>query len=141
MQEMYCVTQIFVIYILYSHSDFCVISISHTLLVCYNSMYLNFFDADFEYLCALLNSNGTSCMSDFNSLDVDDQANNPAGMFNATMLRIQAGQQPYVVTDFVNMDGGNSGLFMSLLPNHDLSSLNFTNGMYQYVMVYSYGLW
>ena len=66
-------------------------------------------------------------MSDFNLLDVDDQANNPAGMFDTTMLRTQAGQQPYVVTDFVNMDGDNSALFMSLLPSRPIPSTSFLN--------------
>ena len=66
-------------------------------------------------------------MSDFNSLDVDDQATNPAGMFNTAMLRYQAGQQPYVVTDFVNMDDGNEALFMSLLPSRTIPDTSFLN--------------
>jgi len=43
------------------------------------------------------------------------------------MLLTQAGQQPYVVTDFINMDDGNSALFMSLLPSRPIPSINFLN--------------
>ena len=48
-------------------------------------------------------------------------------MFNITMLRYQAGQQPYVVTDFVNMDDGNEALFMSLLPSRTIPDTSFLN--------------
>ena len=47
-------------------------------------------------------------------------------MFNTTMLRIQAETQPYVVTDFVDMDDGNTALFMSLLPNTTIPDPIFT---------------
>jgi len=42
------------------------------------------------------------------------------------MLRIQAETQPYVVTDFVNMDDGNKALFMSLLPSRAIPDTSFT---------------
>jgi len=42
------------------------------------------------------------------------------------MLRIQAETQPYVVTDFVDMDDGNTALFMSLLPNTTIPDTSFT---------------
>ena len=82
---------------------------------------------DREYICAYLNFNASTCTSDFNSLDVDDQVTNPAGMFDTTMLLNQAGQQPYVVTDFVNMDVENEALFMNLLPSRTIPDTSFLN--------------
>ncbi|XP_065902972.1 uncharacterized protein [Dysidea avara] len=81
--------------------------------------------SDRAYLCAFLHSNASTCTSNFDLLDVDDQANNPAGMFSTMMLRAQAGQQPYVVTDFLDMDDRNMALFTSLLPNHPIPDTSF----------------
>jgi len=82
---------------------------------------------DFGYFCAYLNSNASTCTSSFNSLDVADQGNNPAGMFNTTMLHIQAATQPYMVTDFVNMDDKNAALFVRLLPSRTIPDTDFTS--------------
>ena len=46
-------------------------------------------------------------------------------MFNTTMLHIQAATQPYMVTDFVNMDDKNAALFVRLLPSRVIPDTDF----------------
>jgi len=65
-------------------------------------------------------------MSSFlNNLDIVDQVNNPAGSFNLTQLRDQAGQLPYVATELLNMSDIRM-LYNNVLPGRPVPSPSFS---------------
>ena len=78
--------------------------------------------------CTLGVGNISPYMSTFDSLEIADQENNPAGTFNLTQLREQA-MPPltYAVTNLLTNRSDIMMLYDIVLPERDIPNLDFLN--------------
>ena len=68
-----------------------------------------------------------TCMSTFDRLEIADQEDNPAGIFNLTQLREQARPQTYAITELLTNRSDIMMLYEIVLPGRDIPNLDFLN--------------
>ena len=77
--------------------------------------------------CTVGVGNITPYISSFDSLDITDQVENPAGSFNITQLHNQAITLPYVMTDLLMNRNDVMMLYENVLPGYPVPDLSFLN--------------
>ena len=75
--------------------------------------------------CTIGVDNISSYMSNFDRLEISDQEDNPAGIFNLTQLREQARPMTYAVTNLLTNRSDIMMLYEDVLPQRDIPNLDF----------------